>query len=153
AARGIGRAVAVELAELGARIAVTARTVTPRDDDLTGTSHDTAAAIEVSGSKALAVGADLSRPEERERVGGEGLEAFGRVCGLVNNGGDTGDNVFRGFWATTPEEWAGQMDLNLNAMYSLMKACAPVMRDNGGGLIVNLGSMREIPEGLNGMGG
>src|SRR5688572_28880648 len=35
-------------------------------------------------------------------------------------------------------------------MYSLMKACAPVMRDNGGGLILNLGSMREIPEGLNG---
>ena len=78
---------------------------------------------------------------------------FGRVDILVNNAADTGDNVFRGFWETTPEEWAAQFDLNLNAMYALMKACAPVMRDNGGGLIVNLGSMREIPEGLNGLGG
>jgi len=45
------------------------------------------------------------------------------------------------------------MELNLNAMYALMKASAPTMRDNGGGLIVNLGSMRDIPEGLNGAGG
>jgi NAD(P)-dependent dehydrogenase (short-subunit alcohol dehydrogenase family) len=153
AARGIGRAVAVELAELGADVAVTARTVTPRDDDLTGTIHDTAAAIEGAGAKALAIGADLSRPEERTRVVREVLGTFGRVDVLVNNAADTGDNVFRGFWDTTPEEWAAQIDLNLNAMYSLMKACAPVMRENGGGLVVNLGSMREIPEGLNGMGG
>ncbi|HEY7106143.1 MAG TPA: SDR family NAD(P)-dependent oxidoreductase [Acidimicrobiia bacterium] len=153
AARGIGRAVAVELAELGASVAVTARTVAPRDDDLTGTVHETAAAIEGAGSKALAIGADLSRREERERVVREVLDTFGRVDVLVNNAADTGDNVFRGFWDTSPEEWAGQIDLNLNAMYALMKGCAPVMRDHGGGLIVNLGSMREIPEGLNGMGG
>jgi NAD(P)-dependent dehydrogenase (short-subunit alcohol dehydrogenase family) len=153
AARGIGRAIAVELAELGADVAVTARTVTPRDDDLTGTIGETAAAIEQAGSKSLAVGADLSRPADRDRVVVETLDRFGRVDILVNNAADTSDNVFRGFWQTTPDEWAGQIDLNLNAMYSLMKACAPSMRDNGGGLIVNLGSMREIPEGLNGGGG
>src|SRR5262249_26652449 len=150
AARGIGCAIAVELARLGADVAVTARTVQARGDDLTGTIHDTAAAIVSAGAKAHAGGADLRPTQDRQRVVQETLDALGRIDILVNNAADTGDNVFRGFWDTSPEEWSGQMDLNLNAMYSLMKACAPVMRANGGGLIVNLGSMREMPEGLNG---
>lgn len=153
ASRGIGRAVAEELARLGAAVAVTARTVTPRDDDLTGTIHDTADAVTAHGVEALALPADLGVPEERQRVVSDVLAAFGRVDVLVNNAADTGDNVFRGFWETDAATWTAQIELNLNAMYALMRACAPSMRDNGGGLIVNLGSMREIPEGLNGMGG
>ena len=153
AARGIGRAIALELAGLGADVVVTARTAQPRGDDLTGTIHETAQQIEALGRGALAVPADLRRPEDRDRVVREALDRFGRVDILVNNAADTGDNVFRGFWDTSVEEWAGQIDLNLNAMYALMKACAPGMRDHGGGLIVNLGSMRAIPEGLNGGGG
>ncbi|MGE0880278.1 MAG: SDR family NAD(P)-dependent oxidoreductase [Acidimicrobiia bacterium] len=153
AARGVGRAIAEELAALGADIAVTARTVEPRGDDLTGTIGETAAAIEAVGSKALAIGADLSKVADRQRIVDETLGAFGKLDILVNNAADTSDNVFRGFWETTPEEWAAQIDLNLNAMYWLMKAFAPGMKAQGGGLIVNLGSMREIPEGLDGMGG
>jgi NAD(P)-dependent dehydrogenase (short-subunit alcohol dehydrogenase family) len=150
--RGIGRAIAVELATLGADVVVTARTVKPRDDDLTGTIGETAEAIEAAGASALAIAADLRDPGDRERVVKETLHRFGRVDILVNNAADTGDNVFRGFWETTPDEWAGQIDLNLNTMYALMKGCAPSMRENGGGLIVNLGSMRDVAEGLSGTG-
>ncbi|HVX18821.1 MAG TPA: SDR family NAD(P)-dependent oxidoreductase [Acidimicrobiales bacterium] len=153
ASRGIGHATAVELAELGADVAVTARTVEPRGDDLTGTIHETAAAVTAAGARAVPIAADLVVPADRARVVSETLDALGRIDILVNNAADTGDNVFRGFWETTPEEWAGQIDLNLNTMYALMRACAPSMREAGAGLIVNLGSMRAIPEGLNGMGG
>jgi NAD(P)-dependent dehydrogenase (short-subunit alcohol dehydrogenase family) len=152
-ARGVGRAIAVELAKAGADVVVTARTLAPRSDDLTGTINETALAIEDAGSRAFAIQADLSLPADRQRVVDQTFGKFGRVDILVNNAADTGDNVFRGFRETTPEEWSGQMDLNVNTMYFLMKACAPSMRDNGGGLIVNLGSMREVPEGLSGGGG
>jgi NAD(P)-dependent dehydrogenase (short-subunit alcohol dehydrogenase family) len=153
ASRGIGRAAAVELAELGAAVVVTARTVTPRDDDLSGTIRETADAITAAGAEALAIGADLGQPGEGQRIVDEALATFGRIDILVNNAADTGDNVFRGFWETDAGAWSAQIALNLNAMYALMRACAPSMRDNGGGLIVNLGSMREMPEGINGMGG
>jgi NAD(P)-dependent dehydrogenase (short-subunit alcohol dehydrogenase family) len=66
----------------------------------------------------------------------------------VNNAADTGDNVFLGFWETSPESWAAQFQINVNVQYELMKAFAPGMRERGGGFIVNLGSMREAPEGL-----
>jgi NAD(P)-dependent dehydrogenase (short-subunit alcohol dehydrogenase family) len=153
ASRGIGHAIAVELAQLGADIALTARTVEPRGDDLGGTIGETAAAVEAAGSTALAIAGDLNRLADRERIVADALAAFGRVDILVNNAADTGDNVFRGFWETTEDDWAAQINLNLNAMYSLMKACAPSMREHGGGLIVNLGSMRGVPEGLDGGGG
>lgn len=145
--RGVGKAIALELADLGADVAVTARTVEPRGDDLTGTVSETAAALEAAGVKALAIGADLLVAEDLARIVSTVLETFGRVDILVNNAADTGNNVFRGFWETSPDEWAGQLQLNLNAMYSLMKGFAPSMKENGGGLIVNLGSMRQVPEG------
>ena len=149
AARGVGRAIAVELADLGADVVVTARSVTPRDD-ISGTILETADAIRAAGRRALAVGADLTVPEDRKRVVASAMEEFGRIDVLINAASDAGPSVFRGFWETTPEAWNAQIDLNLNTMYWMMKACAPVMRDNGAGLIVNLGSMREIPEGLAG---
>ena len=150
AARGVGRAIALELAELGADVALTARTVTPRPNSLSGSLVDTSTAVEAAGSRALAIGADLTHPEDRERIVHETVDAFGRLDILVNAAADTGLNVFEGFWDTSPQSWTAQIDLNLNAMYHVMKASAPIMRDNGGGLIFNLGSYREIPEGIHG---
>jgi NAD(P)-dependent dehydrogenase (short-subunit alcohol dehydrogenase family) len=146
--RGVGKAVAIELAESGANVAVTARTVIPRGDDLAGTVADTAAAIEAAGGKALAIGADLLVPGEVDRVVPSVLAAFGRIDILVNNAADTGDNVFRGFWETTPAEWDAQIQLNVNVFYAMMKACAPSMKENGGGLVINMGSMSAVAPGL-----
>jgi NAD(P)-dependent dehydrogenase (short-subunit alcohol dehydrogenase family) len=153
AARGIGRAIAVDLARLGADVVIAARTATPRDDDLSGTIGETAQLIEAAGSKALAVQADLNDPVAVRRLVETTIERFGGVDILVNNAADTSDNVFLGFWETSPEAWESQMQLNLNVMYVLMKAFAPGMRERGGGFIVNLGSLREVPEGLATPGG
>ena len=150
AARGIGRAIAVELASLGADVAVTARTLAPSGDALPGSVEETAEQVKETGSRVLALAADLTRPADRSRIVDETVAAFGRIDILVNAAADAGPNVFRAFWETTTEEWAAQIDLNLNSMYGTMKAAAPIMRANGGGIIFNLGSMREIPEGLPG---
>ena len=149
ASRGVGRATAIRLAELGADVALTARTVAPRDDDLGGTIHDTASVIESHGRRAVPIAADLTDAAAVTSFAEEVLETLGRVDILVNNAADTGDNVFRGFWDTNAESWAQQIQVNLNAMYATMRAFAPSMKANGGGLIVNLGSMREVDEGLN----
>jgi 3-oxoacyl-[acyl-carrier protein] reductase len=148
AARGVGKALAIELARLGADVIVTARTAVARGDDLAGTIGETAAAIESEGSRALAVQADLLVPGDVSRLIDTALTQFPRIDILVNNAADTGDNVFRGFWDTSPESWAAQMQLNVNVMYELMKAFAPGMKEHGGGIIVNIGSAREAAEGL-----
>ena len=148
AARGIGKALALELGRLGADVVVTARTVTPRGDDLVGTVGETVADLEAAGARGLAVGADLLDPEDVRRLVDTTLHEFGGVDILVNNAADTSDNVFRGFWETTPEMWVSQIQLNLNVMYALIHAFAPGMKERGGGFVVNLGSLREVPEGL-----
>jgi len=144
ASRGIGRAIAVDLAGRGAAVACASR-----DHGLTA---QTVAEIRDADGEAEAFDVDVRSEESIQALGDAVLGHFGRVDILVNNAADTGDNVFRGFWETTPDEWAGQIDLNLNTMYALMKGCAPSMRENGGGLIVNLGSMRDVAEGLSGTG-
>lgn len=146
AARGIGRELAVELGGLGADVVVTARTETPRGDDLVGTIGMTAAAVEAAGSRALPVRADLLDPDAVGQLADTVMKHFGRVDILVNNAADTGDNVFRGFWETSPEAWAAQVQLNLNVVFNMMKAFAPGMKERGGGFIVNVGSLRDVAE-------
>ncbi len=85
ASRGIGTAIAVRLAAEGATVVVTARTVDQADSKLAGTLGDTVEAITAAGGSAVAIAADLSRPDERERLVAEALAAVGRVDILVNN--------------------------------------------------------------------
>jgi len=145
AARGIGRELALALGELGATVVVTARTDTLRPG-LVGTIGETAAAIEAGGSDAMAVRTDLLDPADVEHLVEVVLERFGGVDILVNNAADTGDNVFRGFWVTSPDDWLAQVQLNLNVVFNLMKAFAPAMKERGAGFIANIGSLRDVAE-------
>src|SRR2546430_354017 len=137
AARGIGKAVAIELGRLGADVVVTARTVVPRGDDLVGTIGETVADLDAVGARGVAVQADLLDPDDVHAVVDTTQREFGGVDILVNNAADTSDNVFRGFWDTTPDVWASQFQLNLNVMYELMHAFAPGMKERDGGFLVN----------------
>src|SRR5438552_402356 len=84
ASRGIGAAIALRLAEEGAAVAVTARTLDPHPT-LPGTLRDVVASVEAIGGKAAAIPADLADADDRARVVPEVESSLGPVDILVNN--------------------------------------------------------------------
>src|SRR5437764_2440356 len=84
ASRGIGAAIALRLAEEGAAVAVTARTLDP-PPALPGTLRDVVAGVEATGGKAVAIPADLADADDRARVVPEVESSLGPVDILVNN--------------------------------------------------------------------
>lgn len=140
ASRGIGRAIAMELASLGAHVICTSRTESPRAD-IAGTLGDTVERITNAGGSASAHRADLLVAEELDHLAATVLERHGRVDVLVNNAAYIGDAVFESFWEMTPESWTNMIELNVNVPWRLSKLFATAMRAERRGLIVNLGSV------------
>ena len=132
ASRGIGRAIALELATHGAHTVVTARSA----DDL----NETVKSIKEAGGSGEAIEADLINPKDLERLSSQVNSSFGNVDILVNNAAYIGDAVFESFWEMTIEDWQKMMTLNVNVPWALTKLFAPGMKERGRGLIVNLTS-------------
>jgi len=86
ASRGIGRAMALALAECGASVVCAAKTENSRDT-LPGTIHETVSAIESAGGKAIAVRTNLRHAEDIENMVSMAVETFGGLDILVNNAG------------------------------------------------------------------
>jgi NAD(P)-dependent dehydrogenase (short-subunit alcohol dehydrogenase family) len=141
ASRGIGRAVAQQLAAAGATVAAQYR-------------RDRAAADELLASlpigEHVALAADVADPEQVQRLVAQVLDRFGRIDVLVNNAGiherhpvlDTAYPDWRGAWRRT-------LDTNLVGPANLVHAVAPHMVAAGGGRIVNItsrGAFRGEPE-------
>ena len=128
ASSGLGVAFAKGLAEAGVDVALGARRV----DRLA----DTAALVEAAGRRAIAVGTDVSRPEDCQRLVDETMAAFGKVDILVNNAGlGTANPATR----EKPEEFRAVIEVNLNGSYWMAQACGRVMQP--GSSIVNIGSV------------
>jgi NAD(P)-dependent dehydrogenase (short-subunit alcohol dehydrogenase family) len=129
AASGIGRAIAIRLAEVGASIAVL-------DKDGLG-ADATSASIQKTGGKAIAVRCDVSSQascrEATERV----IETFRRIDILCNNAGII---VRKDAVALSEQEWDAVLDVTLKGVYLLSHEALPHMIGNGGGYIVNTGS-------------
>src|SRR5215204_4735025 len=85
ASRGIGEAIARRFAAEGAAVAVSARTVEEGDHPLPGSVTTTVRAITAAGGAAVAVAADLSRPDDRRRLVAETEAALGPIDVLVSN--------------------------------------------------------------------
>ena len=128
AARGLGRAHALELARRGARLVLL--------DVLDGA--DVAAEIEAAGGEASFLTLDLAQLEAAPRVLETALEAFGRVDGLVNNAGLIRDRMSFNLSAA---EWELVLTVNLSASFLLSQALVRHWRQLGsGGAIVNTSS-------------
>ena len=136
ASRGIGKFMALGLAEAGASVVVAARTAEPRGG-LPGTIHETVAEIEATGGRALAVACNVREEDSIRDMVNLTLDEFGAVDVLVNNAGIGG---YASFLQMTLREWDLNMAINLRAPFIACQAVAPIMIEQGGGSIINVSS-------------
>jgi NAD(P)-dependent dehydrogenase (short-subunit alcohol dehydrogenase family) len=177
ASRGLGRSIAELFAAEGAAVAVVARTEAQWDPRLPGTVHDTVAAIEAAGGKAIAVPADLGKPEEVDTVVERTKAALGTVDILVNNAALTvpgrppakdaggapaeykptaqspppvpsGWAIRRSSFLAFPlKGFRLHFEIGLMATYRLMQLVLPDMIEAGRGSVVNISSSAAYSPG------
>ncbi|MCV6974552.1 SDR family NAD(P)-dependent oxidoreductase [Mycobacterium bourgelatii] len=146
--RGIGRAIAQRLAAEGATVVVTARSFEPSSSvragvsaSLPGTIGETVALIEAAGGRAIGVAADLEDPAQRDGLVDEVLDRTGRLDILVNNAGFADYSLVEDMSLQTFDR---TVEHYLRTPFVLTKAAVPVMRRQGAGWIVNIGSVTGV---------
>jgi citronellol/citronellal dehydrogenase len=137
ASRGIGAAIAERFGAEGAAVAVAARTTEPGQSRFPGTIAGTAAAIREAGGTAVSISADLSRPEDRQRLVDETTRELGPVDILVNNAAVT---YFTRVADFSPKRYALMFAVQVEAPFELAKLVLPGMRERGRGWILNISS-------------
>jgi NAD(P)-dependent dehydrogenase (short-subunit alcohol dehydrogenase family) len=137
ASRGIGAHIARRFGQAGAAVVVTARTVEARTSRFEGTIAETAQHIRESGGTAVAIPADVSRAEERERLVGEATAQLGAPGILVNNAAVT---YFIPAADFTARRFQLMFDVQVEAPFHLAQLVIPGMREKGRGWILNISS-------------
>ena len=126
---GIGRGIALVLADHGADVVLAAR----RPEPLASTARE----IEALGRRALSVPTDVTSPQQCEDLVDVTLREFGHVDILVNNAGGA---QTKSLMKWTEEEWHNVVALNLGSVWFLSRAAAGPMLEQGKGSIVNISS-------------
>ena len=136
--RGIGRAVALELAQRGADLLVNYL----RNEDA---AKETAEAVRAYGREAQTIRAHVGDPERIARMFDELRERYGYLDILVNN---AASGVIRPLLELEPRHWDWTMDINARGAWLCARAAAPLMAGRGGRIvgIASLGSGRVLPE-------
>ncbi|MBI3600833.1 MAG: 3-oxoacyl-[acyl-carrier-protein] reductase [Nitrospinae bacterium] len=129
AAKGIGRTIAIALAEDGADLVIT---------ENVSSASDTAQRIETIGRKALVVKADVSNLEDAGKVIESCIEKFGKIDILVNNAGINRDTLIL---RMKKEDWDSVIAVNLTGTFNCTKAASKYMIKQKGGKIVNITSI------------
>jgi 3-oxoacyl-[acyl-carrier protein] reductase len=130
AGRGIGRAVAINLAQSGCRVILTART----SDQLEQVQQE----IATHGGEAVCIPADLTRDEEIAQLVAESNRCWEPADILINNAGwGKRAPIVKG----RQEDWDQTFRLNLRAPMILAKALLPPMVEKGNGAVINIGSI------------
>jgi len=145
--RGLGRAIALRLAEDGANLVVTGLHREPHEQPVneqemgwTGV-HSLAAEIEAMGQQALAFECDLTDKASVDDLVQAGAKKFGKIDILVNNAAVPSGAGSASILDMDDELWYRTVDVNLNSVYLLTKAAGRVMRERkDGGIIINISS-------------
>jgi dehydrogenase/reductase SDR family member 4 len=138
ASRGIGEAVSIGLAQAGADLAIASRKL----PDL----ERVAAEVRKGGRKCLPVAAHVGRVEEVNNLVKKVVEEFGRIDILVNNAA-TNPTMAQAL-DVDERAWDSIMNLNLKGLFFLSQAVARVMKEKGGGRIINVSSIAGISPDL-----
>jgi NAD(P)-dependent dehydrogenase (short-subunit alcohol dehydrogenase family) len=138
AGRGIGRGIAMLLAQEGARVVVCDIGASLQGEGAdAGPAQEAVNAIKKSGGEAIASTLSITEPENAEAIVKSALDAFGRVDILVNNAGILRDVIFHKMsWA----DWSDVIAVHLNGSFNMSRAVAPFFREQGAGAFVHMTS-------------
>jgi 3-oxoacyl-[acyl-carrier protein] reductase len=131
AARNIGRAIALDLADAGAAVAVVTLS------DVAG-AQSVAAEIDAKAGRALAIQADITKPEDAKRIVEETVHRFGRLDVLVNNAGVRPESALA---EITLEDWHRVLGVILDGAFLCSQAAVPALSAGGRGAIINIGGL------------
>ena len=132
--RGIGRAVALQLAHNGAKVVV----------NYAGNEQAAKEVVELittKGGHAIAVQADVANADSVDQMVKQAMDAFGRIDILVNNAGVTRDTLLM---RMKEDDWDAVLDTNLKGIYLCTKAVSRIMMKQKAGKIINMTSVVGI---------
>ncbi len=138
AGRGIGRGIAMLLAQEGARVVVCdiGASLQGEGSDA-GPAQDTVMAIKKAGGQAIASTLSITEPKNAEAIIKSAIDAFGSVDILVNNAGILRDVIFHKMsWS----DWSDVIAVHLNGAFNMSRAVAPLFREQGSGAYVHMTS-------------
>jgi acetoacetyl-CoA reductase len=129
--RGIGAAIALELAKNGAKVVINYNIRKELADKVV-------AEINEFGGDAYAVQADVSESNEATYLVHETIKHYGKLDILINNAGITRDSTFK---KLTEEDWREVINVNLNSVYNNTSAALPHLLESDAGRIINISSI------------
>jgi 3-oxoacyl-[acyl-carrier protein] reductase len=135
ASRGIGRAIAEELAAEGATVVVNYQSSA-------AAAEEVVAGITARGGQAMAVQADVSDLAAADQLVKTAIDTYGHIDIIVNNAGTTRDTLLL---SMKEDQWDAVIDTNLKSVFNICKAAArPMVRRKQGGRIINISSVSGI---------
>ena len=141
--RGIGEGIALGLAEAGADVVLAAR----RTEEIEAVADK----VRSIGRRALAVTTDMMEIEQVQALAERAFSEMGALTSWVSNAGGADDRVPRTLLDMPERQWDFQLNLNLKAVWTGAQAAGRIMKENGGGTIINISSqVANRPSAYNG---
>ncbi len=132
AGRGLGKQMALALADAGADIACAART----QEQIDATADE----VRERGRQALAITTDVAKSEEVDALVAQAIAEWGRVDVFIANAGAGGAASLKDVTEISNEDWYDTVDLNLSSAFFSARAIIPHFREQGGGVLINVAS-------------